>query len=186
MLASFLNISSQTLLHRAGLLPSAALIASLIFVFRRARGSMWLLALLSLPGTFAHELLHFIVGTLLLAKPVGFSVRPKSSPEGWTLGSVSFQKINIFNGVFVGLAPFFLLPLAWLCLAHLAIPLWRNHQWGGWIAASYLTSTLLFAALPSRQDLKLAGPSLFLYGTLGGLWWLWGAPAWQAWFPWFQ
>ena len=30
---------------------------------------------------------------------------------------------------------------------------------------------LIFAALPSFQDIKLGGRSLVLYAVLGGLWW---------------
>lgn len=140
------------------------------------------LALLAFPGTFTHELLHFIVGTLLLAKPAGFSVWPKRADGGWLLGSVSFRKINLLNGAFVGLAPLLLLPLAWLSLTRLVLPFWVHHQWAGWTMAGYFTATLLFSALPSLQDFKVARPSLLLYGTLGAIGWLWGSSGGRAWF----
>lgn len=177
----FLNTAPQTL-PPAGFLPSVILIALVYVVLRHARGALWRLALLSLPGTFFHELLHLIVGFLLLAKPAGFSLWPKRAAKGWVLGSVSFRKVNLFNGAFVALAPLLLLPLAWLCLIHLTVPFWVSHTWGGWLIGGYFTSTLLLAALPSFQDIKVGRPSLLLYGTLGGLWWLWGAGSWRAWF----
>lgn len=186
MLIPLLNTTPQTLLHLPGFLPSAILAGILYLILLRARGSKWRLALLSLPGTFSHELVHLMVGFLLLAKPAGFSLRPKRVGEGWALGSVSFRKINIFNGAFVALAPLLLLPLAWLCLTGLAAPFWANHQWGGWLATGYFTSTLLLAAIPSPQDIKAGRPSLLFHGTVGGtvggLWWLWGSPSWRNWF----
>jgi hypothetical protein len=49
-------------------------------LLRGVRDSMWRVALLSLPGTIAHELTHLIVGLLLHAQPHGFSVWPR--PRG--------------------------------------------------------------------------------------------------------
>jgi hypothetical protein len=158
-------------IHQAGFLPSLILTAAWFLLLLRARASIWRLALLALPGTFAHELAHFVVGLLLLAKPAGFSLRPKRSDHGWTLGSVSFRGINVFNGAFVALAPISFLPLAWFGLIRLVGPFWVHHQWGWWLAGGYLISTIFFAAIPSFQDIKQGGPSLFLYGTLGGLGW---------------
>src|ERR1700694_980172 len=67
-------------------------------LLRGVRDSMWRIAVLSLPGTIAHQLTHFIVGALLLAKPRGFSVWPKVVGCSWKLGSVSFGSIGLLNG----------------------------------------------------------------------------------------
>jgi hypothetical protein len=76
------------------------------------------------------------------------------------------------NGAFVALAPLLLLPIAWLCVVHVLLPLWNEGQWGWWFLGGYLTGTALFAALPSFQDIKLGGRSLLLYAAIGGfLWW---------------
>ncbi|MDC4228034.1 MAG: hypothetical protein MPW15_28340 [Candidatus Manganitrophus sp.] len=64
----------------------------------------------------------------------------------------------------------------------MAAPFWTTGQWGWWLLSGYFISTILLAATPSRQDIKLGSPSLLLYGTVGGLWWLWGSPSWRAWF----
>lgn len=179
---AFLNAAPQIILHHDGVLPSAILTAVGYLLLRRARSSIRRLALLSLPGTFSHELVHFMVGSVLLAKPAGFSIWPKRAEGGWVLGSVSFRKVNVFNGAFVALAPMLLFPLAWLCLTRMAAPFWTTGQWGWWLLSGYFISTILLAATPSRQDIKLGSPSLLLYGTVGGLWWLWGSPSWRAWF----
>lgn len=165
----------------AGFLPSMTVAIVWVFILQSARGSMWGLALLALPGTVAHELSHLVVGFLLMAQPVGFSVWPKGSGRNWMLGSVTFRRINMFNGGAVALAPLLFLPLAWYGLIRLAAPLWVHHQWGWWFGAGYLISTILFAAIPSLQDLKQGGPSFVLYGTVGGLGWWFGSSVWRTW-----
>ena len=156
-----------------GFVPSVVLLLVFYALLRGVRDSMWGIAVLSLPGTIAHELTHFIVGALLLAKPHGFSVWPKAVPRGWRLGSVSFGNIGLLNGAFVAFAPLLLLPIAWLCLVHVLLPLWNDGRWGWWLLAGYLTATALFAALPSFQDIRLGGRSLALYGVIGALaWWV--------------
>jgi hypothetical protein len=162
----------RSYLHQAGFLPSAALVVMFYVFLRGARDSLWRIALLSLPGTIAHELMHLVVGFVLQAGPQRFSLWPRRSGEGWTLGSVSFRSIGLLNGAFVALAPLLLLPLAWLCLVHVLVPLWIEQRWGWWLLAGYLAATALFAALPSLQDLRIGGPSLLLYGAAGALlWW---------------
>ena len=103
-------------LSHAGFIPSVTLVLIFYALLRGLRNSMWRIALLSLPGTIAHELAHFIVGTLLLAKPRGFSIWPRAHGDTWRLGSVSFGNIGLLNGAFVALAPLLLLPIAWLCV----------------------------------------------------------------------
>jgi hypothetical protein len=159
-------------LHHAGFVPSAALVFVFYALLRGVRDSMWRIALLALPGTVAHELAHLIVGFLLLAKPHGFSVWPRSRGNTWMLGSVSFRNLGLLNGAFVALAPILLLPISWLCLIDVLLPLWLKGQWGWWLFAGYLTATALFAALPSFQDIKLGGCSLLLYAAMSGLLWL--------------
>lgn len=162
----------RSYLSHAGFMPSVALVLIFVALLRAVRNSMWRIALLSLPGTIAHELVHFVVGLLLLAKPRGFSIWPTAQGHTWRLGSVSFGNIGLLNGAFVALAPLLLLPIAWLCVVHVLLPLWNDSQWGWWLLAGYLTATALFAALPSFQDIKLGGRSLLLYAALGGfLWW---------------
>jgi len=158
--------------HLAGFVPSVVLVVIFYVFLRGARATMWRIALLSLPGTIAHELMHLIVGFVLGAKPQGFSLWPRRSADGWVLGAVSFRRIGLLNGAFVALAPLLLLPIAWLCLIYILVPLWVEGRWGWWLLGGYLAATALFAALPSFQDLRIGGPSLLLYAAIGGLlWW---------------
>jgi hypothetical protein len=162
----------RSYLHDAGFAPSVALVVVIYALLRGVRDSMWRVALLSLPGTIAHELTHLIVGLLLHAQPHGFSVWPRPRGNAWALGSVSFRNIGLLNGAFVAFAPLLLLPVAWLCLVHVLMPLWIEARWGWWLLAGYLAATALFAALPSLQDIKLGARSLLLYVAIGALlWW---------------
>jgi hypothetical protein len=64
--------------HDTGFVASVVLLFVFYALLRGMRDSMWRIAVLSLPGTIAHELTHFIVGAVLLAKPRRFSVWPKA------------------------------------------------------------------------------------------------------------
>lgn len=77
----------------------------LFLVLSKAKGSL-LVFILNLPGTILHELLHFFIGMILLAKPVSFSIIPKRDPSGgWVLGSVGFNGLNQFNALPTAMAP---------------------------------------------------------------------------------
>jgi hypothetical protein len=63
-------------------------------------------------------------------------------------------------------------PIAWLGLVHVLLPLWNDRRWAWWLSAGYVTATVLFAALPSFQDIRLRARSLALYIVIGAfVWW---------------
>jgi len=156
-------------------MPSLILTLAWYVILLHSRSSMWRLAFLCLPGTFAHEAAHFVVGFLVVAKPAHFTIWPRRSGDRWILGSVTFKGINILNGAFVALAPILFFPVAWFCLTRLEAPFWVERRWGWWLAAGYLTSTVLFSAMPSLQDVKRGRSSLIFYGIIVGLGWLIGS-----------
>ncbi len=149
-----------------------ALVAAFYALLRGLRDSPWRLAVLALPGTFAHEAAHYVVGAALGARPQGFTVWPRRHGAMVRLGAVSFARIGLLNGAWVALAPLALMPLAALGLAFAMLPLWDARQWLGWTAAGCVTGAILFAALPSWQDLRLGARSIAFYAVLGGAAWL--------------
>jgi hypothetical protein len=153
-------------------MPSVVVVFLCYAALQAARIMPWGLAILVLPGTFAHELAHFITGLLLGAKPSGISLRPRRSGKGWRLGATSFRRIGLLNGAFISLAPLSLLPLAWFCLMRLAVPSWAMQHWGSWLGAAYLAATLCHGSMPSVTDLKVGGRSLLMYSAGGMLLWL--------------
>ena len=78
-----------------------------------------------LPGTIAHELLHFLAGWVMGAKPISLSITPRpKAGGGWVLGSVVFTNLRWWNSPLVGLAPMALLPCgAYLLFASIPLPL---------------------------------------------------------------
>ena len=133
-------------------------------------------SLVSLPGTIGHELLHFLVGTLALAKPVKVSLMPKFHRDGSaTLGYVTFSNIRWYNALWVGFAPLLALPAA-LMLAYyrsMQIPPLQPLEfvWG------YVAASLVYSCLPSKADVEIVlskpvGLSVYL-GSAAMLCWAW-------------
>ena len=149
--------------HLCGL----ALVLFLFAVQRRARASgILILALWNLTGVVLHELAHLLVGMVFLARPHGFSLVPQRKGNGWRLGSVTFARITAVNAVPVALAP----------LGLVAAAVWVASRWHSWCPPSLKSTIALYAALyfllynalPSRQDLRVAcnWRSLLLYSLL--------------------
>lgn len=130
-------------------------IAMLALMRVASRLGMWAYAAIALPGTFAHELAHYLVALLLLAKPDYPSLVPQRTLHGWRLGSVSFRA-GMARALPIALAPFALLPLAlWWAATLLAPAAGALYFVQAWIVAA-----LLSASLPSSADFKLALPAL--------------------------
>lgn len=152
-----------------GSIPTAALVSGFVAFLLWTRRSLLLLSLAALPGVFLHELSHFTTGLLLGAQPVGFSVWPRRHADGgYILGTVTFQNVGWLNGAPVGMAPLLLVPGAWLLLTGMAAPAFVGNQWFEWTGWSFLAANLLFAALPSGMDFRVAGKSLALYAAVAG------------------
>ncbi|NWJ41873.1 MAG: hypothetical protein HXX12_12995 [Geothrix sp.] len=155
--------------------------AAMLWLLNQARRSFWLFSLLVLPGTLCHEFCHWILGHLLGGRPLSFTILPKREGRGWVLGSVALGNLRWYNAFFIGLAPLLLLPLAYGLL------LWRlgGNPRFGWQEAGVmlLLANLVFGAIPSPQDLKIAARSpigwLLLAGALAWGWWRLTRPAGQ-------
>ena len=62
--------------------------AAMLWLMNQARRSFWLFSLLVLPGTLCHEFCHWMVGKLLNARPVRFTVVPRRAGGSLVLGCV--------------------------------------------------------------------------------------------------
>jgi len=146
--------------------------AAVLWMLNRAKRSFWLFSLLVLPGTLCHELCHWTVGRLLNGRPVHFTVLPRREGRGWVLGAVALSNLRWYNAFFIGIAPLALLPAAYGLLR------WRlgGHPALGWpeVATVFFLANLVFGAIPSGQDLRLAARSpigwLLLAGALAWGW----------------
>ncbi len=147
-------------------------VAAGLWLLRQARRSFWLVAILALPGTLAHELCHWLFGKLLNGRPVRFTVLPRREGRAYVLGTVAFGNLRWYNAFFIGMAPLLLLPGAyglfrWRLSAHPAF------SWPEALVA-FLIANLLYGAIPSWQDLRIAARSPVGWGLLAlALAWVW-------------
>ncbi len=63
------------------------------------------LAFLFLPGTYIHELSHYLMAKILFVPVYGFSLRPKIFGNELRLGHVEVAKTDFFRRFLVGIAP---------------------------------------------------------------------------------
>jgi hypothetical protein len=127
-------------------------IVLLLAVFDRARRHLWLFVPLVLPATLLHEGSHWLVASVSGARPSRFSVWPRREAGRIVLGEVAIARPNWLTRGLVGLAPLLLLPIALLVMQHAprpASPALHALQ-------VYLLASLLYGAIPSWSDLKLA------------------------------
>ena len=125
--------------------------------------SMWMSALVNIPGTFLHELMHYLVGSLLNARPVNFTIFPQRNLDGdYVMGSVGFSIITFYNAVPSAMAPLLLLPIAFY-INRYALPLMAP-TFFNYILYVLLQTIIIENAIPSGADFKVAG--MFLRGLL--------------------
>ena len=121
--------------------------------------SMWMSALVNIPGTFLHELMHYLVGSLLNARPVNFTIFPQRNLDGdYVMGSVGFSNITFYNAVPSAMAP----PIAFY-INRYALPLMAP-TFFNYILYVLLQTIIIENAIPSGADFKVAG--MFLRGLL--------------------
>jgi hypothetical protein len=129
-------------------------------------------ALISWPGTVAHELSHALVGLLLGAKPCSFSLFPKDLGGGrWQLGAVGFSGLRWWNAPWTALAPMLLAPLALYLATAWAYPAWDSGDAVGGLWRLALCALFLQASCPSSTDLRVAAPGIAILGALAVLLW---------------
>ena len=141
------------------------LILLVIFLSRlkyKTYNSMFLTALVNIPGTFLHETAHFTVGLLLNARPTSFTLVPKKSLSGgYTTGSVGFKNLRFYNALPSAMAPLLLLPVgyyfdSWLFSNY-------NLNIGNYIFYVLLQSIIIENALPSSTDFRVG------FGNITGI-----------------
>lgn len=86
------------------------LIVLVIFLMRLTHAtyrSLWLSALVNIPGTVLHELMHFLIGGFMNARPCNFTIIPRRDPAtgAYVMGSVGFRNVTFYNAIPAALAP---------------------------------------------------------------------------------
>ena len=125
--------------------------------------------LLRLAGTICHELAHFVVGWLTVARPAALTVIPRRVGQGWELGSVKLTRVRWYNAAPSALAPFLVVLLPFLVAA------WRTRsglqfQWLDLVLA-FAVAPQFLACWPSKLDWKIALRSWPYLLIAAMLWW---------------
>ncbi|MHB8348108.1 MAG: hypothetical protein ACYDHM_13220 [Acidiferrobacterales bacterium] len=168
-----LRITWATLHSRAGALYLVTVIGYLT-LFSLLRFRIALFSVVVFPGTVFHELSHWAAGILFRGRPRRLRLWPKRNGTRMVMGSVECTNLRWYNGVFIGLAPLALLPIA-LTLMIWSIGLAPGLRVGdaGW---AYLVACFTYASIPSGQDLRIASVSrwmLISIAILAGSAWFW-------------
>ena len=125
--------------------------------------SMWASALVNIPGTILHELMHFTVGLLLNARPCNFTIFPRKASDGsYVMGSVGFRNVTFYNAVPSAMAPLFLLVIGFMINRYYLpiMPLTAVN----YILYVLLQTIIIENAMPSGADFRVAG--MYLKGIL--------------------
>jgi len=68
--------------------------------------TVYLMAIIFFPGTFIHEISHYLMSHLLFVPTYRIEFFPKLEGQSIKLGSVSIAKTDIFRSILIGMAPF--------------------------------------------------------------------------------
>ena len=144
------------------------LVIVLIRIKYTTYSSMWASALVNIPGTILHEMMHYIVGLVLNARPCNFTIFPRKSPDGYyVMGSVGFRNVTFYNAVPSAMAPLFLLVIGFY-LNRYYLPLMRPTMLN-YVLYVLLQTIIIENAMPSGADFRVAGmylKGILLYGFL--------------------
>lgn len=112
------------------------------------------LGLIFLPGTFIHEISHFITALFLLV-PVGeLNLMPEVMDGGVKLGSVEIGKTDFIRGSLIGLAP--IISGASIIFWTISFALNHNYLTNPWVLITliYIIFQIIHTMFSSKQDLR--------------------------------
>jgi hypothetical protein len=133
------------------LLPAAAL----AFMISRLAPRFVLFSVLTLAGTFCHELAHYMAGFITNARPISVNITPRRiSQFQYDMGRTDFLNLRWYNAAITGLAPLIVVSIP------LAFADWRvsySDEFSWWdIPATFLLAPQFLCFWPSSTDWKLA------------------------------
>lgn len=115
--------------------------------------SMFVAALVNIPGTILHETAHFLVGLVFNAKPTSFSLFPRKSGGVYVMGSVGFRNITFYNALPAAMAPLLLLPIGFYLNRYfftaVNISIWT------YLVYILLQTIIIENSLPSTTDFRV-------------------------------
>ena len=143
------------------------LIVLVIFLMRLSRAtyrSLWLCALINIPGTILHELMHFLIGGFMNARPCNFTIIPRRdlATGAYVMGSVGFRNVTFYNAVPASMAPLLLLPIGFY-LNRYFLPT-MEPTFVNYVLYVLLQTIIIENAMPSGADFRVA--RMYISGVL--------------------
>ncbi len=123
--------------------------------------NFWFFVFINLPGTVLHECAHFLVGLILNARPVDFSLLPRKKDGYYNLGRVSFSNLHFYNAFPTGMAPFLLLIFAYFFDKHFFDFVQLNIV--SYLFYIFLLTLFIEHSMPSQADFRVA------FGSVAGI-----------------
>ncbi len=121
-----------------------------------------LFVLFFLPGTFLHELSHFVAAKLLLVHVGKFSLVPKKKEKEIVLGSVTIAQTGVVRRIIIGSAPVILGLAIILGIAYLSDIKGLN-DWRFVALIIYLVFVVANTMFSSKRDLEGAWKVLVVF-----------------------
>lgn len=135
----------------------------ILILFRQIKNNFILYSIGTLPATFFHELTHLFTSLFLNGRPVSFSIFPKRVEKNdsvfYELGSVGSANITWYNGIFIGLSPFFL----WIFAYYLFLSISGSPISTINIIKMITIAMFIEGGLPSIPDFKIAASKSYVY-----------------------
>lgn len=146
----------------------------LLKIFRNKKLAVYIMAILFLPGTFVHEISHFLFALFLLV-PVGeMELMPKIEADSIKLGSVKIAQTDPIRRFLVGVAPFLLGTLVILTLVYQISKVGQDKSIWVLIAVGYAIFTISNTMFMSKKDLEGSWLFLGVVFFVGVLLWVFG------------
>lgn len=121
--------------------------------------TVYLIALLFLPGTVIHEVSHFVMAKLLFVRAGKISITPVLDGQTVKLGTVEIGKTDPVRRILIGLAPMLLGTILILCTIYLSLSYFKiNNIWLN-LLIIYLIFEIANTMFSSKKDLE--GSMLF-------------------------
>ncbi|QQG47847.1 MAG: hypothetical protein HY044_02030 [Candidatus Woesebacteria bacterium] len=123
--------------------------------------SIYIIAIIFLPGTFIHEMSHFLFALFLLVKTGRLRILPQIEGKEIRLGSLEIGKTDILRRNLIGIAP---MVIGIAIIVTLLYLITQNHSNPFYV---FLTAFSVFeisnTMYSSKKDLELALPLIILF-----------------------
>ena len=130
--------------------------------------------LLFLPGTFLHELSHYIAAKLLFVRVGKFSLRPEKRETEIVLGSVAIEKTNIVKRLIIGAAPVIVGLFLIIGIVYLVVTRELTSDWRVVAFLSYFIFVVGNTMFSSKKDMEGAWKVIIFSLVIGVILYLLG------------